>query len=329
VNGDGYANDRAFVYNPAHTADPVLAASMRELLANGSPSARSCLTRQLGQLAALNSCEGPWIASASMNISLNPRKLRLPQRASVLISVNNPLGAADLALHGENHLQGWGQAPFVDNNLLYVHGFDPVNQRFVYALNQRFGSTNAAFNTALAPVSVVVMLRWDMAPTRERQILDQTLDRGRTTRGARVSELALKNFYGTNAIFNPLTQLLREADTLRLTKTQADSITVLNHWYTTRADSIWSPLARVFADLPNRYDHGAAYRRYKAAREATIDLLLTIAPGTKRLLSLDQLRRLPDIVSSALDTWYLTSIRSGTAGPTGNPFANAVGIGRQ
>jgi hypothetical protein len=32
VNGDGYANDRAFVFDPAQTADPALAAGMRELL---------------------------------------------------------------------------------------------------------------------------------------------------------------------------------------------------------------------------------------------------------------------------------------------------------
>ena len=42
VNGDGYSNDRAFIYDPATTADPALAAAMRNLLANSTGSAREC-----------------------------------------------------------------------------------------------------------------------------------------------------------------------------------------------------------------------------------------------------------------------------------------------
>jgi hypothetical protein len=325
VNGDGYSNDRAFIYDPARTADPALAAAMQGLLSGASPKVRSCLMSQLGQLAGINSCEGPWTTSASMNISFNPLTFRLPQRATFSLSVNNPLGAADLVLHGENHLHGWGQQPFIDNNLLYVRGFDATNQRFVYAVNQRFGSANTAFNTALAPVSVVAMLRWDTAPTRERQTLTQTLDRGRTTEGQKVPEQFLKAIYGTNAVFNPMPQILRQADTLKLTGDQADSIATLNRWYTIRIDSIWTPIAKALATLPDHYDHTAAYYRYRAAREATVDLLLKVVPDVKRLLTAQQRRMLPDIVTSSLDPWYLQSIRSGTAGSP-NPFGAGVGV---
>ena len=291
---------------------------------------RSCLQAQFGRLAGLNSCEGPWTTGASLNLSFNPLKLHLPQRATFSLSVTNPLGAADLALHGENHLQGWGQTPFPDNNLLYVRGFDQTNQRYIYAVNQRFGSSSTAYNTALAPVSVVAMLRWDSAPTRERQSLTQTLDRGRTTDGNRIQESILKAIYGTNAIFNPLPQILRQSDTLKLTGNQADSIATLNRWYTIRVDSIWTPVSKELAALPTHYDHNAAYARYRAAREATVDLLIRIAPGVKQLFTADQRRKLPDIVTSSLDTWYLQSIRSGTAGSGANPFsvtAGAVGGG--
>ncbi len=293
VNGDGYSNDRAFIYDPAHTADPTLAAAMQALLSGASSGVRSCLLRQLGQLAGINSCEGPWTTSASLNISLNPLKFHLPQRATFSLSVSNPLGAADLLLHGENHLEGWGQTPFPDNNLLYVRGFNPANQQFIYAVNQRFGSSSTQFNTALAPVSVVAMLRWDTAPTRERQTLTQTLDRGRTTDGTRIQEGILKVIYGTNAIFNPLPQILRQSDTLKLTGEQADSIATLNRWYTIRVDSIWTPVAKTLAALPTHYDHTAAYNRYRAAREATVDLLLKVAPGVRQLLTADQRRKLP------------------------------------
>ncbi len=324
VNGGGDKNHRAFIYYPAHTSDPALAAAMQSLLNGASSKVRGCLQSQLGQLAALNSCEGPWTTSASMNISFNPLTFHLPQRATFTLSINNPLGAADLVLHGENHLQGWGQTPFIDPNLLYVRGFDQTNQRFLYAVNQRFGSSSTAFNAALAPVSVVAMLRWDTAPTRERQILTQSLDRGRTTQGQKITEGFLKAIYGTNSVFNPLPQILRQADTLKLTGPQADSIATLNRWYMIRVDSIWTPIAKELALLPDHYDHNAAYARYRAAREATVDFLLEIVPGVKRLLTAEQRRMLPDIVTSSLDTWYLQSIRSGTAGSGGNPFSNTA-----
>ena len=68
INGDGYANDRAFVFDPASpTTDPAVADGIRSLLANGSPSARDCLSKQLGTVANRSSCEGPWYTTATGN----------------------------------------------------------------------------------------------------------------------------------------------------------------------------------------------------------------------------------------------------------------------
>ena len=52
VNGDGLANDRAFVADPARAGDPASGAGMRALLASSSSSVRDCLTRQLGRPVA-------------------------------------------------------------------------------------------------------------------------------------------------------------------------------------------------------------------------------------------------------------------------------------
>jgi hypothetical protein len=84
-------------------------------------------------------------------------------------------------------------------------------------------------------------------------------------------------------------------------------------------------VSKTLTALPTHYDHNAAYARYRAAREATVDLLLKIAPGVKRPLTAEQRRKLPDIVTSSLDTWYLQSIRSGTAGSGANQFSNTAG----
>jgi hypothetical protein len=111
-----------------------------------------------------------------------------------------------------------------------------------------------------------------------------------------------------------MAQILRQADTLNLSAVQADSIAVLNRGYTIKLDSIWSPVTKYLASLPDKYDQDEAYDRYRTAREASVDALIKIAPSVKRLLTADQMRRIPTFVTPYLDTRYLASVRSGTAG---------------
>jgi Carboxypeptidase regulatory-like domain len=313
VNGDGLQNDRAFVFDPA-TASSV-AADMGTLLANAGSDARECLERQRGTLAARNSCRGAWTQNAFLSLSFNPLKLRLPQRATLSLQVNNPLGAADLALHGSDNLRGWGQPAQPDATLLYVRGFDPTTRRFQYEVNQRFGSTRPAVTTFRAPVTVTALLRFDLGPSRERQVLTQQLDRGRRTPGQKAPEPQLQAMYGGGGVtINPMAQILRQSDSLRLTSVQADSIATMNRTYTIRLSQIWAPVVREFARLDDRYDQDIAYGRYKQAREASIDALRTLAPTVRTLLSAEQRRKLPALVASHLDPRYLASIRSGTVG---------------
>lgn len=317
VNGDGYNNDRAFVFDPDATSDPAVASAMRLLLAGGSDAARQCLAAQLGKVSSRNSCQGPWTSSANLNLSFNPRKLRLPQRATVSFSVSNPLGAADQLLHGSNKLRGWGQSAFPDQTLLYVRGFDATAQRYRYEVNPRFGSTNPQFSQFRQPVTLTMSLRVDVGPSRERQTLTQQLDRGRTRDGQKMSEAMIKAMYGSGGVMNPMSQLLRQGDTLKLSGVQADSLASMNRRYTVRLDSIWSGVARELAMLPANYDRSEAYGRYKRAREASVDLLIAAAPSISALLAPEQKRKLPALVASHLDTRYLAGIRSGTAGNTG------------
>ncbi len=55
----------------------------------------------------------------------------------------NPLVGLDQALHG-GALRGWGQFAQPDPTLLAVRGFDPAARRYVYEVNQRFGSVRQA-----------------------------------------------------------------------------------------------------------------------------------------------------------------------------------------
>ncbi len=328
INGDGYNNDRAFIYDPAKTTDPQLASQMQSLLANTTGGARDCLLRQLGTLAERNSCQGPWTSQATLSLSFNPLKFRMPQRATLSLQVGNPLGAADLLLHGNNNLRGWGQFAVPDPTLLAVRGFDAQNRRYTYDVNDRFGSTQPALTAIRAPVTVTAMMRFDLGPTRERQALTQQLDRGRTLRGNKAPEPMLKAMYGSGGIPNPLSTILRQADTLGLSGMQADSIASMNRRYVVKLDSIWSPVTKYLATLPDKYNKDEAYSRYQHAREASVDMLMALVPTIRELLTPGQRRKLPPYIASYLDTRYLASIRSGTAGAgNGVMFGGTGGYG--
>src|SRR5215831_5199139 len=290
VNGDGYSNDRAFVYSPNAAGDSALASGMRQLLANTSAGTRACLEKQLGQIATRNSCRGPWSSNASLSLSLDRAKFRMPQRANVSFSLNNPMGAADLAVNGSGHLKGWGQSFSPDPSLLYVRGFDPTAKRFTYEVNQRFGATSPALVVLRSPVVFTTQVRVDVGAMRERQTLGMQLGIGRVLPGTRQPE-ALFRAIGVSSISNPMGTIIRQQDSLHLTVVQADSLAAMNRRYTYRCDSLWAPIARYFVQLPERFDEGQAYDRYLRTRRAQIDMLSQLAPTIRALLTPEQLRK--------------------------------------
>ena len=136
----------------------------------------------------------------------------------------------------------------------------------------------------------------------------------------------LNAMYGSGSVtINPMAQILRQQDSLQLTGPQADSIATMNRQFLIRQVAIWAPVVKEFSKLDDRYDQDIAYNRYRKAREASIDLLRTMAPAIRGLLTDEQRRKLPPIVASHLDLRYLSSIRSGTVG--GGQFGGFVSGG--
>ncbi|HTJ23418.1 MAG TPA: carboxypeptidase-like regulatory domain-containing protein [Gemmatimonadaceae bacterium] len=319
VNGDGYLNDRAFIFSPATTADTSLAASIRSLIATGAPAARECLTKQLGQLAERATCQAPWVTTANLRLTLNPQKLRLPKRANISINFTNPLAIADLIAHGSNDTRGWGQDIPPDQNLLFVRGFDPVARQFKYAVNDRFGSTRPQQSASRSAAFVSINVNYDIGFTRERQMLTQRLDAGRGRPGAKANAQTLKAF-GTASIPNPMAMILQQPDSLKLTRQQADSLATLSTKFARLADSIWTPAAKALEAEPSEYSHSVAYRRYVVAREQTMDYLISLAPAVRDLLTPAQKRKLPPVILNYLDDRVLKFLRSSSAGDGGNFF---------
>src|SRR5439155_18632461 len=114
VNGDGLANDRAFVFDPL-ASDPTVAAATRALLTNSSSRVATRLTRQRGSPAKRASCEGPWTASLNAQLTTSGSALHLSTRfRTIALTFSNSLGRLDQVLHGRAHLRGCGTQPFAD-----------------------------------------------------------------------------------------------------------------------------------------------------------------------------------------------------------------------
>jgi hypothetical protein len=255
----------------------------------------------------------------AVQVKFNPRKIGLPKRATVILQVLNPLGLADLALHGTTNAHGWGQRIPPDQNLLFVRGFDPVSREYKYDVNQRFGSTRPNESTTHTLPFISLGVSIDIGVPRERQFLTQRLDVGRTGPGDRGNAETMKNL-GTSAIPNPMAMILAQETELRLTRAQADSLANLSHAFSVFADSVWTPVAGYLVALPEEYNQSQAYARYVSARERTVDYLLTLVPDANGLLTDAQRRRLPLQISNYLDRRVLKFLRSSTLGD-GSPFA--------
>jgi hypothetical protein len=183
VNGDGAANDRAFVFTGA-ARDTALAAGMARLLATLPAGMRDCLERQAGRLAERNGCRTGWSTSLDLRVELQPWRRALEHRLLLSVSTVNGLTLLDRALHGGDGLHGWGQPAGADPVLLRVRGFDPAARAWRYEVNPAFGARDAARVPFLRPFSLVVEARVTVGsdPTVQplQSLLNETMGPGRT-----------------------------------------------------------------------------------------------------------------------------------------------------
>lgn len=303
VNGDGVAGDRAFVYDPAHAADPALAAGMRSLLATSSGSVRDCLTNQLGQAAARNSCRGRWTQDLRAQIALGNRFPGAGGRLSGSLNLSNPLGGLDQLLHGSGGLHGWGTPSLPDPVLYNVRGFDPATQRFRYEVNPRFGNTRPSATTLRAPFRVTLDFQLDLGKPLPQQQLERSL-----APGHRLPANALKQMYTRN-VLDIYQQILSESDSLLLSKEQTQALKDAQAKYRTRMDSLWTDLVNYLAALPEHYDGAAALKRQEAATDRGWEITWEERTTIKSILNPLQLRMLPDFVGTIINAKQVPHIR--------------------
>lgn len=325
INGDGSSNDRAFIYNPATLSNDAVAnptqaafrAALEDVYAR-SPMA-DCLLSQMGNVAGRNSCQAPWFFNIqNMNIRFISSALRIPQRATISLGVSNVLTGFDMLVHGSENVHGWGQQPQLDPTLLYVRGFDAASKTFKYEVNPRFGDNRLSNAGVRNPFMVSVDVSYDVGPERERQQLNLSLRQGR--RGditqQKMNEQQIFQRY-QNSIQNPFSQILNQMDSLQLTTEQADSLASLNRIYSRFRDETWRPVARYLAGLPDDYDLGEAWDKVKSAQNAVLEKMVVLGPAAKQILTAEQVRKLPPLITIYLDEASIRAIRPGNSNGRG------------
>jgi hypothetical protein len=234
INGDGSRNDRAFIFDASSpTTDPDVAAAMNKLIASAPAGVQECLTSQLGRAADRNSCRGVWQPSLELQMNWRPQMFGLNRRLMVSLNTQNLLGGLDELFHGRNNLHGWGAIRSQDNTLLYARGFDPVNNKYLYEVNERFGASRQGANGISIPFQVGVNARLMVGPDRARDAIDAVRGAafgGRGGRGGGAGGAGGPGIAGMAtalANFNPVMQILNLRDTLKLSTEQVAKLQVV------------------------------------------------------------------------------------------------------
>jgi hypothetical protein len=181
-------------------------------------------------------------------------------RFDVVLNFANPVAGLDQLLHGSN-LRGWGGPAVPDQTLYTVRGFDATQNRFVYAVNERFGNTRPTSTTLRAPFRMTLDVGIDIAPALSDQILDRWLRAGRAGQpGTKLSSAELARRFATT-VPDPFAELLQQSDSLILSNDEVKQLQSVDTRYRTHVDGAWAELGAYLAGLPERYDASAASRR--------------------------------------------------------------------
>lgn len=305
INGDGARNDRAFIFNPATTADTAVANAMRRVLASAAPSVRDCLRGQLGTVAARNSCQGPWQPAFDLQLNIRPNVLGLDRRLTLSIVTTNLISGIDELLHGANGAHGWGAVRLPDPTLLFVRGFDQTTNSYVYQVNERFGSTAASASAFRVPFQIGFQGHFALGPDRMRDRLRAAFGgrggRGGAPNGPSTGPGTASDFASRmgRGFTNPVTAILSLKDSLHLTDDEVAKLQPIAAQLQAKNDSVEAAIRKRIDDAGSNADPRALVLSLRPrladarqARERALD-------AVKKVLTQEQWKSLPDELKSA------------------------------
>jgi hypothetical protein len=310
VNGDGVArNDRAFIFNPSTPLlAPGVAAGMRTLLDEGG-SVSSCLHSQLGEIAARNSCFGPWSTSLNWQLNIRPAAAGLDRRLTISFLVLNTLTGLDLLVHGPNHLAGWGQPASPDPVLLSVTGFNQSTLQYSYAVNTHFGQAGSQ-QAYGQPFLFVLSARYNVGPADAVQQLRGFMGAGggggnRGAGGAGAGAASAPSAQSladdiadrfVQRIPNPFDQLLDLKDSLALTPDQISNLKGSSQVFHIRVDSLGNAIRAQLKQLGANIDATSMFTVMRKQNAAVRDVMRKAVDEAQTELTAEQWAKVPDTI---------------------------------
>ena len=292
INGDGSRNDRAFVFDPADAPDEAIADGITRLLESAPGPVRECIAEQLGQIAGRNSCASGWTPGVDLQLNLRPDLGgRLGRRLTMMVSFINPLAGADRILHGSRGLRGWGQPNRPDATLLSVRGFDPVEARYIYEVNERFGDSRGARTALRNPFQLGIQARLQVGPDRQRQrLLGGLAALGRRGGAGALDARAMVERVAPDPVF-PILEL---RDSIGLSVEQVAALEAIGDSLSVTLDSV---IASVQATMDSATAAGGSlttlFPRIQPRLQAVREQYLGALREAERVLTPEQWRRLP------------------------------------
>ncbi len=237
INGDGLANDRAFI--PASgEGDSGIRDQLSALLSSAPQLVRNCLTEQRGQIAAANSCRGPWQTRLDINIDfVPPRGVGLGNRLHITTKLIN-VGAA--LERGLGLGAGTTMGAFPDQRLLYITGFDPATESFRYRVNQLFGQPiGTSMTNHFPPFQLQLGAEYRFSEAPQNPVVKE-MGLTQTGDSATMARHVLDAFHRISK--NPIDTILAFRDSLELDKTQVALLRGDREEYESQVAALSAPL---------------------------------------------------------------------------------------
>jgi len=312
VNGDGVArNDRAFIFDPSNPAtDPSVAAAMRTLLSTGPGRIRGCLASEIGEVAARNSCFGPWTTSLNWQVNIRPATLGLNRRLTIQVQMLNTLTGLDLLFHGPNHLQGWGQPAAPDPTLLTVVGFNSATDEYRYAVNTHFGRPSS-YQAYGQPFLFVIGGRLNVGPPDAVQQLRGFFGGGRggggggrggngpgagapgAARGDIADEIADRL---ASRLPNPFDEIIALKDSLALTPEELAKLRTSSQAFHGRVDSLGNSVRGQLKKLGANIDATSMFGIMRRQLGVVRDVMRQAVDEAQHELTPEQWAKVPDSI---------------------------------
>jgi carboxypeptidase family protein len=301
INGDGSRNDRAFIFNASSAPDTAIANGMQRLLANASDGARQCIQRQLGSIAARNSCTGPWQPSLDLQLNYRPMWLGLNRRLTISVVTQSLLAGVDQLIHGRDDLHGWGQLARPSSTLLSVHGFDATSGRFLYTVNERFGATSAGATAIRNPFQIGLQLRYTLGSAFAGFPgfggggggAARGGERGAARGAAAAGAGDFSNRFASLAP-NPIREMIRLRVGLRLTDEQEAKLKLISDSLTRENETLAKSLQAEIAKLGANVDGGRMMAVIRPRLEQAQKHLQAALDAAKKVLTEEQWNYLPE-----------------------------------